>query len=365
MRGMPMECEAECKDNARLCMNCTYGAVAVTAPPCRECFNTYLKINWVLKPVAPVVAHYCMDCVAYNTPSDNSPCRDCYTTSERPNFISKVEATPSCDNCTSAELPVTVEPCRSCHPHCRHTNFTQKPRADQQSIPVVQSVATPDLLEESIVHWRKIEHAVKNAGLVTYIGSNRYVVGGTEVCIGMEKCALCKKYFHQHVDHEDCGACPIRIKTGRNLCEGTPWSSVRDALNNGNLIDICVAVTNMCEFLKSLCPIREGAISESPRGECPTCKFERDGLCDLISERRRRTQGTSGYGCYALRLKKHEQELLKVIQQWCGDDTDEELLGYAAFVESNGNVAAARLIIGIVNAKQECGVLLLPLEEQQ
>lgn len=100
---------------------------------------------------------------------------------------------------------------------------------------------TPEVreaLEASIKHWEE----------------NRDVSTPIDVSYSSEDCALCQLFFYNH-----CIGCPIQERTGRALCEDTPYEDAVDAHSawkNGyaSQKDFQAAAQAEVDFLKSLLP---------------------------------------------------------------------------------------------------------------
>ena len=95
-----------------------------------------------------------------------------------------------------------------------------------------------------------IEHWYENWVLACegdYLGIN----------ISSDGCALCGIYLYESLS---CRGCPVRSKSGRPLCIGTPWAAVEENLANhahGNLpLDISLYEKEY-QFLVSLLPDKE------------------------------------------------------------------------------------------------------------
>lgn len=98
-----------------------------------------------------------------------------------------------------------------------------------------------EALEASIKHWEK----------------NRDVLTPSDVSYSPENCALCQLFFYGHPNR--CIGCPIRGRTGRPLCEDTPYEDAVNARNdwkNGyaSQEDFQAAAQAEVDFLKSLLP---------------------------------------------------------------------------------------------------------------
>lgn len=65
-------------------------------------------------------------------------------------------------------------------------------------------------------------------------------------------CALCERYFKK-----GCQGCPIREKTGHDLCRGTPYRDAADAFYHGTDEEWNSASTAMIDFLKALPEMKE------------------------------------------------------------------------------------------------------------
>jgi len=51
------------------------------------------------------------------------------------------------------------------------------------------------------------------------------IAAGTGEDLGPENCALCKRFFRR-----DCSGCPVKMRTGMECCEGSPyedWGALR------------------------------------------------------------------------------------------------------------------------------------------
>jgi len=76
------------------------------------------------------------------------------------------------------------------------------------------------------------------------------IVDGTGKDEGPENCPLCQLFYTPQTLY-DCEGCPVREKTGKRYCEGSPyqaWSDNEDASKNTEL------ALNELNFLKSLLP---------------------------------------------------------------------------------------------------------------
>ena len=104
----------------------------------------------------------------------------------------------------------------------------------------VNSKRAAKALEASIKHW---EENVRRAkfGLLNL----RH--------ISQSDCALCKLYNQPDNEHRCSTACPVKRRSGRDFCLGTPYRYVRRALVFN---EVSVAVANAAKeelkFLKSL-----------------------------------------------------------------------------------------------------------------
>lgn len=66
-------------------------------------------------------------------------------------------------------------------------------------------------LEESIEHWKRLATGTS--------APDKY--------IGMKYCALCHAYAHDDLrEEEHCISCPVKNKTGRRWCIGSPYDEV-------------------------------------------------------------------------------------------------------------------------------------------
>ena len=80
------------------------------------------------------------------------------------------------------------------------------------------------------------------------------IVAGTEVDKGAANCPLCLLFNRQG----GCGKCPVKEKTGRNWCDGTPFNEWEDE-NPGfdrraNTPQLKRIARKELNFLKSLLP---------------------------------------------------------------------------------------------------------------
>lgn len=99
-------------------------------------------------------------------------------------------------------------------------------------------------LRESIAHWRELAQ----------------VSDYSHIQIGAKNCALCQ-LFHpiyrseQYADWDDCSACPVAQRTGERLCQGTPYTSVSEGLDNElGLVTFRLRAQRELDFLISLLP---------------------------------------------------------------------------------------------------------------
>lgn len=103
---------------------------------------------------------------------------------------------------------------------------------------------TPEVreaLEASIKHWEE----------------NRDALTPSDVRYSPENCALCELFFYNAPTR--CIGCPIQERTGRTLCEDTPYEdavNARNAWKNGyaSQEDFQAAAQAEVDFLKSLLP---------------------------------------------------------------------------------------------------------------
>lgn len=91
-------------------------------------------------------------------------------------------------------------------------------------------------LKASIAHWKRLATGKRLADETIFISS----------------CALCSAFY----DHGSCTGCPIKKRTGRAGCEGTPWIRTRNAVNNYtyNSDEFRSAAKKQLEFLQSFLP---------------------------------------------------------------------------------------------------------------
>ena len=102
-------------------------------------------------------------------------------------------------------------------------------------------------LQASIEHWKRLADSVpsEDAAEQPYSGD----------------CPLCQAFASEPV--EGCNNCPIRLKTGRHACMGTPYWRAEGAwvgYRRGNtaLSDWQAAARAELEFLQSLLPTEQG-----------------------------------------------------------------------------------------------------------
>ena len=65
-------------------------------------------------------------------------------------------------------------------------------------------------LQESIKHWQR---ALNDSG----------------ESLGPHSCALCKIYFPWQRPGTGCGSCPVKEKTGKDLCDDSPYLAASEA----------------------------------------------------------------------------------------------------------------------------------------
>ncbi len=104
---------------------------------------------------------------------------------------------------------------------------------------------TKTALKESIAHWKRLE-AVKTPEEADEEGW------------GGSSCPLCLLYNGGFTAKDGVGicknTCPVKGKTGKNLCKLTPYKSAADALTDyvfGGELDLA-PITKMREFLETL-----------------------------------------------------------------------------------------------------------------
>jgi hypothetical protein len=91
------------------------------------------------------------------------------------------------------------------------------------------------LLEECLPHWER----------------NTRVRKVEDADIGGRSCALCREYVLGV--SEECWNCPIHQKTGKEMCEGTPYAAVGDArYGSENVDELRAAAREELQFLKDL-----------------------------------------------------------------------------------------------------------------
>lgn len=83
-----------------------------------------------------------------------------------------------------------------------------------------------------------------------------------QVRLGWRRCALCRLHRDDNNFIVDCGECPVKSKTGRDMCEGSPYDDLEDALyswrynitNQSNREAFLTAERAEITFLRSLLP---------------------------------------------------------------------------------------------------------------
>lgn len=95
-------------------------------------------------------------------------------------------------------------------------------------------------LEQSIEHWKKNLLLVQHRRLPVLDASS---------------CALCEEYHPESIlEDTNCGECPVALRTGLQICGGTPYYAVRD-LVCAEIISwdkLEAAVESEIKFLESL-----------------------------------------------------------------------------------------------------------------
>ena len=93
------------------------------------------------------------------------------------------------------------------------------------------------------------------------------IVAGTGVNLGAENCALCERFLKGTFWENPCEIkitgelCPVRIRSGRTGCHGTPYFPIshilREKLVDLNNVKEVQYATSELDFLKSLLPSKE------------------------------------------------------------------------------------------------------------
>jgi len=94
--------------------------------------------------------------------------------------------------------------------------------------------ATLTALKASIKHWEE----------------NAEIADLDEAKISIGDCALCGQFFY----FGGCGGCPVAERTGKNRCQGTPYSRAVNAEKTNDLPAFIKAAKAEIAFLKSLLP---------------------------------------------------------------------------------------------------------------
>ena len=99
-------------------------------------------------------------------------------------------------------------------------------------------------LKASIAHWKRFEN-----------GKQRQIEG-----TGSSSCALCHIY-NKFLYDEGCGECPVKLKTGRNYCQKSPWQNAERARRKYGYgsPEFKAAAKKERLFLESLLPKRKRA----------------------------------------------------------------------------------------------------------
>lgn len=90
-------------------------------------------------------------------------------------------------------------------------------------------------LKESIAHWKRL-------------ATGKRGIGEYHDCTS---CALCEAYLY-----DKCNNCPVKLKTGRRFCVGSPWHNADKQWERFGYDSpqFKKAATVQLEFLKSLLP---------------------------------------------------------------------------------------------------------------
>lgn len=88
------------------------------------------------------------------------------------------------------------------------------------------------------------------AALRSSIKKWQNIVAGTGEDLGWKNCQLCHRFGHCELNGE---LCPVRKKSGRVGCLGTPYVIYKEIEHNTD-VDRSVAAQDELEFLTSLLP---------------------------------------------------------------------------------------------------------------
>ena len=107
-------------------------------------------------------------------------------------------------------------------------------------------------LKASIAHHKRLLSG-KRIMLVNYNTGEKELE-----TISGEFCALCDRYFERA--YVTCVGCPVCYKTGKVLCQGTPYHDAADAWNDHgpDSDEFKEAEAKEVAFLESLLPHKEG-----------------------------------------------------------------------------------------------------------
>ena len=111
-------------------------------------------------------------------------------------------------------------------------------------------------LLQSIEHWRAIVKKCEDED--------------PKIDIGPKHCSLCEKFFPwgdgEHDEQLDCAGCPVKERTGKPRCRGTPYDKfeflLSDVEDEENVVyqawtRLTKAAKEELEFLESLLPEEE------------------------------------------------------------------------------------------------------------
>jgi hypothetical protein len=76
-------------------------------------------------------------------------------------------------------------------------------------------------LKQSIEHWRRIAAGTRKP----------------KESVGVQHCALCRKFNPPEMPsgmtyNDRCGGCPVKERTGKHFCDGTPWVEIEDVIDS-------------------------------------------------------------------------------------------------------------------------------------
>lgn len=72
-----------------------------------------------------------------------------------------------------------------------------------------------------------------------------------DISIGIAGCSFCRKYYHGSM-YRCSRKCPIKVETGEDFCNGTPYPDVVEAIRHSDLREARRHSQRMVEFLEGL-----------------------------------------------------------------------------------------------------------------